>query len=85
MKLTAKRVEEIFMDCFPEDSNREKAVIVEGILNNFGFDYLKLEKYKSEICELLNELPTQFQEESGGGWSFLQACMTKDNHQWGRT
>jgi hypothetical protein len=32
---------------------------------------------------LLNELPSSFKKDIGGGWSFLQACETKDGVQWG--
>ena len=82
--LTAKNVETIFMDClFRDDEDTSKAVIVEGILNQFGFHPDRLESHKQAIAEMLAELPDEFQSDKGGGWSFLNACMTKAGEQWG--
>ena len=53
------------------------------MINNYGFHPDRLETHKTEIAELLAELPDNFQAEIGGGWSFLNACMTKDDKQWG--
>ena len=60
-----------------------KPVVVEGILNTFGFHPERLAKHKEEIWELLSGLPEQFHADNCGGWSFLQACMTQDGGQWG--
>lgn len=32
---------------------------------------------------MLADLPDEFMQEKGGGWSFLNMCMTKDGEQWG--
>jgi hypothetical protein len=31
---------------------------------------------------MLSDLPDEFQASGGGGWSFLNACMTKTGEQW---
>ena len=86
MKLTSKNVEKIFMDCLFKDEatqeEKENAIIVEGIMNNFGFDPQKIEAHEEDISSLLKQLPQQFRENFGGGWSFLNACMRDDGEQW---
>lgn len=84
MKLTATKVNEIFNDClFKDGESREGALCAEGVVHNFGFHPERIQSHKQEITELLDELPENFFENSGGGWSFLQACVDKHNNQWG--
>lgn len=89
MKLTAPKVIDILTDCLyrgNESSNGkppENAVIVEGVVRSYGFHPQRLESHRAEVKELLAELPDNFQSDKGGGWSFLNACMTKDGEQWG--
>lgn len=86
MTLTAAAVRVLMNDClFRQDEDVGNAVTVEGVVNNFGFNPVRLEKHKAEIAELLAELPTQFQPEpeGGGGWSFLNACVDQHGDQWG--
>lgn len=54
------------------------AIIVEGIMAKYKFNAKKIEKYRKEIIEMLNQFPDEFYEDSGGGWSFLNFCNTKD-------
>jgi len=88
MELTAEKVESIFMDCLfkDEEAIEGKPVVepikVEGIIHTFGFHPARIESHKKEIVDLLMELPATFQK-NAGGWSFLQACQTKDRVQWG--
>ena len=72
------------MDCLYETApaDTSEAVIVEGIVNNFGFDPKGLERNKTAIIEMLNQLPNEFKEEGGGGWSFLNACNNAEGQQW---
>ena len=92
MKLDAVKVKEIFLDCmYSEDrlksSTRDElmkeAILVEGIVTNVGFDPEKVAKHKSEIIELLDELPDEFKHEVAGGYSFLKACEDKHGNHWG--
>jgi len=89
MELTATKVEEIFFDCFyrpdevPDGLPPEDAILVKGIMATFAFHPRRTESHKDEIAELLNELPDQFKESSGGGWSFLNACTDRHGKHWG--
>ena len=83
-KLNAKRVHELIVDSLGGEASRpEKTIIAEGIIRTFGFNVDKLATHKQEIIDLLNELPDSFKEGSGGGWSFLQACVDKNGNHWG--
>lgn len=82
-KLTSKRVEAIFLDClFREGEDTSKHIRVEGIMTTVGFHPSRLEGHKSKIEEMLGELPKEFQQSGGGGWSFLNACNDKEGNQW---
>lgn len=83
IKLTSGKVEHIFMDClFQEGENSNKAIIVKGITNDFGFHPQRIKEHENEIYELLMELPTGFRKSEGGGWTFLNACYDKNGIQW---
>ena len=60
----------------------ENALKVPGITGYYLFDKRKLESHRKQIIEWLNELPDEFHKDKGGGWSFLNACNTKDGVQW---
>ena len=82
-KLTAERVETTFMDClFKEGEDTSNYVEAKGITTNVGFHPKRLASHKSEVDEMLGELPSEFQKDNGGGWSFLNACNDKDGNQW---
>lgn len=85
LELTSENVEKIFLDClFQKAEDSSQAKIVEGIRNKFGFNPEKLEKNKEAIISLLNQLPDDFKESVGeGGMSFLNACVTNKDDQWG--
>lgn len=99
MKLTAANVEQVFTDCLsretgeitPEQSKAIKEtntapegwIICEGVVTRAMFNKARLEGHREDIFSMLSELPAQFLETEGGGWSFLNACMTRDNEQWG--
>lgn len=82
-KLTSKDVEGIFQDClFREGEDTSKHIRAEGIRTNVGFHPSRLEGHREKIEEMLAELPNEFQQSGGGGWSFLNACNDKDGKQW---
>lgn len=84
MKLTAKNVEAVLIDClFKEGEDTSNPVIAEGIIRGFGFHHQRLESHRNDIKEMLSELPDEFHTDKGGGWSFLNACMTRDGVHWG--
>jgi hypothetical protein len=56
-----------------------------GILSVYVFDEFKLDAHRNDILEMLSELPGEFihvDQGGGGGWSFLNACMTASGEQW---
>lgn len=88
MELTSANVEAVLVDCLfkdgiPQDEMMAKAVLVEGIMNKWGFDPEKLEKHRQDIWDMLNQLPDEFFQTKGGGMSFLNACVNKAGEQWG--
>jgi hypothetical protein len=96
VRLTADRVRELFDDCLsrsahplpvfdPEGDQHvdvDPVVIVDGVINQAWFNPVKLEEHRTEIAVLLAELPEQFHVGTGGGWSFLNACMDRHGIQW---
>ena len=84
MKLTSEVVEKIFLDClFKEDEDHKAFIEARGVQLNVGFHPGRLKENESKIIELLDQLPDNFKESKGGGWSFLNACIDKDDNQWG--
>lgn len=89
MKLTAENVEIVLKDSLfrPEEIvNGESpvdAIRAQGIMLNFGFHPQRLLSHLDDVSSMLDDLDDNFKEEKGGGWSFLNACMTKDGTQWG--
>lgn len=82
-KLTSEKVNSVFQDClFREGEDTTSHIKAEGVMKTVGFHPVRLESHKLEIVELLQELPEEFQETKGGGWSFLNACLDKNGNQW---
>lgn len=81
--LTSKKVENVFKDClFRKNEKEGKLIEVKGLVNVFGFHSDRVKEHKEEIKGFLNELSSKFFKDEGGGWSFLNLCMTKDDKQW---
>lgn len=82
--LSADNVENIFIDCLYNDGeDTSDHILAEGVMLNAGFKPEKIEEHRQEIHNMLADLPDQFKESTGGGgWSFLQACVDKNNRQW---
>jgi len=84
VKLSSINVNEVFMDClFAAGEETITHVVGKGILNDFAFHPERLEKHRDEIKAMLLQLPETFYASKGGGWSFLNACMTQEGEQWG--
>lgn len=82
-QLTVQNVHETTMMClFGATEKTHAAVIVQGVNLNIGFDPVRLEKHKSQITEMLSQLPDAFMQNIGGGWSFLNACNNNKGEQW---
>ena len=84
MKLTAENVEEIFEDClFVVNADGTEPVIIDGVVSlKVALHMGRVESHEENIADLLAQLPGSFQEKSGGGMSFLQACANKDGKHW---
>lgn len=82
MELSSENVSRIFMDCLYENREDDE-IIVYGIVNGFSLNPNKIDEHKSDIYLMLKQLPKQFHKDSGGGWSFLNACNDKNGKQWG--
>lgn len=76
--INASRVKELFLSCL----TGKNIVEVEGIFNIYGLDKTILEENQDEITTMLNELPDEFKQSSGGGWTFLNACNDRECNQW---
>ncbi len=82
-KLTSDRVTKVFLDClFKDGEDTSNCMKAEGIMTNASFHPDRLAGHKTEIEEMLGELPIGFQKNSGGGWTFLNACNDKNGNQW---
>jgi len=85
MKLTHDAVMAIYNEC-RTDETEEEPINVNAIVHEFVFNKDKIEENKPKIAELLDELPIQFKtadEGGGGGWTFLNACVDKNDIHWG--
>lgn len=79
-----KRLEEIFLDCLFKkheiinDKPICKPTYVKGIMQDFGFHPIRLNGYKEEVQEMINQLCMKFKD----GWSFLNLCIDKTGNLW---
>ena len=95
MELSCENIKSIILHALPgslTDAQKELAltgqdiqgfVRAEGVLGRFLFDKAKLEEKRADVVSMLKELPKPFRKDEGGGWSFLNACITQDGEQWG--
>ena len=82
-ELDPEQVNKIFVDClFREDEDTSEHIKAEGITMTVGFHPERMENHRAEIEAMLDELPEEFKESSGGGWSFLNANKDKHGNQW---
>jgi hypothetical protein len=86
----SKKVKDIFFDSLYTDKEDpgngtapEGAVIVDSIRGPYGFHPERLKSHEAEVREVLSQMPIPFHKDSGGGWSFLNLCQTKNGEQWG--
>lgn len=85
MKLSSQNVRKIYLDCLFENEKffkAEDAITVDGLAGKVTFCKEKVEGHKTEIEEMLMQLPKQFKKSMGGA-SFLLACNTESGNQWG--
>lgn len=84
-KLTASQVDKVIRACFFEKGeDTTNAVKVQGIRLGAGFHPGNLEKHRHQVRYMLHQLPHEFFPDTGGGYSFLKMCQTKDGTLWGQ-
>jgi hypothetical protein len=83
--LTMSAVRETFNKCLYEltPANINELTIIQGIQLNVGFDPAQLKEQEPRIHALLDQLPAPFHQANGGGWWFGNACVDKNERQWG--
>lgn len=82
-ELTSEHVDEVLKACmYGDDEPTDGHIDVEGVLNTYRVDPERVEAAKPKIAAMLSQLPYTFRRDSGGGWSFLNACMREDGVQW---
>lgn len=87
MSIDPSQVENIYTASLAEDlsPDSEHYLLIEGIVHTTAFDRRKLVTYTDRVAEMLSWLPMNYrppQAGGGGGWTFLNACFDKDDHQW---
>lgn len=76
MRLTPENVETVFARCL---RNEGEAPLYRGVMLGA---YLDVSEDRENIRLMLGDLPDPFQTEIGGGWSFLNMCVDRRDHQW---
>jgi hypothetical protein len=83
-KLTSEAVDTLMKACLVDNfPTMVSSMVVNGLVNNYCFDKTAIIKHSEEIRDLLSQLPDNFQANKGGGWSFLNACESRDGVHWG--
>ena len=88
-RLTAKNVQaalraSLHADLEPGGDPPADAVKVEGVVSSYAFHPGQLELQRELVRGFLSQLPEQFREDAGGGWSFLSACEDRSGNLWGQ-
>lgn len=65
-----------------EDASNGKEI--KGVINGYLLNPDRVKEKKPQIDAMLVQLPDEFMKSKGGGWSFLQACETRDGELWGQ-
>jgi len=83
MELTSENVQSIFEDClFRGGEDMSNAILVKGIISDFGFHPGRIDNNKIAIKFMLDQLSDDFKASGGGGMTFLNMCNDRDGGQW---
>ena len=81
MLINPNRIHEIFLDClFKEGEDHSQYISASGLTISVDFHPERIEKYSDEIHNILLNLPKEFQEDEGGGYTFLNMVLDKENN-----
>lgn len=86
-ELTVPNVERIFKSClfdkgYTQEDISERGIKCEGVVVRAMLDDIKVNEYRTEILDMLSQLPDKFVRSKGGGASFLAMCRKKDGSPW---
>lgn len=81
--LDPEQVNAVFSEClFKDGDDFQERINADGIVSSVKFNRVRLRNHMAEIDAMLDELPLQFREKVGGGWSFLNACEDRHGNHW---
>jgi hypothetical protein len=86
-KIDPNQVEQVFRGCLFRDDELaggrpDNVVAVDGVVAKFGLHPGRLEASREVVKNWLLLLPKEFRKDSGGGWSFLNACVQDNGEEW---
>jgi len=67
---------------YPNEPPKD-TVIVEGLVRTFALHKGRLESHRTEVTNMLLNLPSPFMKSSGGGFTFLNMPSDKKGNLWG--
>jgi hypothetical protein len=83
MELNAQQVLDTFSHCLFKDGEvRAEIIEVHAVRHRIGFHAGRVKEKEILITGMLDELPDEFKNDKGGGWSFLNACNDRHGRQW---
>lgn len=83
MELTPTNVEQTFNEClFKQGEDTTNYIESCAVMMRVGFHPERIEEKRKDIEEMLLQLHDNFKQSIGGGWTFLNACLTKTGDQW---
>lgn len=82
MILNSENVTAVFTDCLYKDNENADYIMVCGVVTDVRLHRGRLDQHKTDIKDMLSQLPPTFQKDIGGGWSFLHANETANGVQW---
>lgn len=79
--LTSPEVSRVFDDCI-DNEDGDVEVSADVSIMRLAFRAEKIALHKQEIAAMLMDLPLEYRQSAGGGWSFLNACNDRYGTQW---
>lgn len=81
IELTQENVTRIYVECVGRKENCDTQPF-DGVMHIHNYDMNKVNEHKDQIKSMLWQLPDTFFKSKGGGWSFLNMCVRRDDYQW---
>ena len=58
-------------------------VVVQTAMQYLAFNKARLENHRAAVVDMIREIPNEFIDTVGGGWSLINLPLRKDGVQWG--